>query len=88
MTDDLAAENARLRTELAKLREAGVTRPPDGPMFFRQDIADAAFFHAHKAEILAAAARGRIIDDPSRGDWRVKGASSQAEREARRKGTR
>ena len=89
MTDDLAAALARAEraeAELAKYRQDGVTRPPDDdPTFYRQDLADAEFFHAHKAEILRAAARGKIIDDPARPDWRVPGSRTQAQREAARK---
>ena len=38
------------------------------------------FFREHRAEIMRAAAAGRIVDDPSRPDWRVQSAPSRAAR--------
>lgn len=86
MTDDLAAALARAEraeAELERLRKpAGVTRPADNaPTFYRQDLADPAFFREHRAEIMRAAVAGRIVDDPNRPDWRVQSAPSRAARE-------
>lgn len=60
MTDDLAAENARLRAELARVRAEPVT-------FRRSDLRDARFFRDHREDILRAVSRGEIVDDTGQG---------------------
>jgi hypothetical protein len=61
----LRARNAELEATLAE-RPGGapnlVTRP-EPPTFKRSDLRDAAFFAAHRKDILDAASHGRIIDD-------------------------
>jgi hypothetical protein len=58
----LRARNAELEAALAKGAPNLVTRP-EPPTFKRSDLRDAAFFAAHRKDILDAASHGRIIDD-------------------------
>jgi hypothetical protein len=58
----LRARNAELEAALAKGAPNLVTRP-EPPSFKRSDLRDAAFFAAHRRDILDAASHGRIIDD-------------------------
>jgi hypothetical protein len=63
----LRARNAELEAALAKGAPNLVTRP-EPPTFKRSDLRDAAFFAAHRKDILDAASHGRIIDDLPAGD--------------------
>jgi hypothetical protein len=61
----------RARTRIAELEAAlaaakgapNLVTRPEAPTFKRSDLRDAAFFAAHRKDILAAASHGRIIDD-------------------------
>jgi hypothetical protein len=90
---ELREENERLRQGMrdlmARYGAAAAAADPEHPVirkatseptFYRTDLADPAFFQLHKAEILKAAATGRIVDDaPS---WRIPGSRTQAQRDA------
>jgi hypothetical protein len=72
---ELAAANRRAalaEAELSRLKNPAaplVVRDQGKRTFLRSDLADAAFYEEHKAEILLALAENRIVDDkPS---WRV-----------------
>jgi hypothetical protein len=58
----LRARNAELEAALAKGAPNLVTRT-EPPTFKRSDLQDAAFFAAHRKDILDAASHGRIVDD-------------------------
>jgi hypothetical protein len=69
----LAAENAELRRELARLTAPAaptlVRKGSDRHVYLRSDLTDARFFAEHRADILKAASEGRIVDDMP--DWRT-----------------
>jgi len=82
MTDDLAAALARAeRAEAELARYQSKPAPPEPlPTFTRTQLADVEYFRANKRAILRAVADGRIVEDPSRPDWRVSSAPTRTAR--------
>jgi hypothetical protein len=94
----LLRRNAELELDLSAARKA-IPKPaapnlitrPEPPSFRRSDLKDAAFFAAHRRDILDAAVHGRILDDMP--GWHAGGNSpsmvaQRAARQARKEGAK
>jgi hypothetical protein len=61
MTDDALEELRALRRRLAQLEALAAQQAEAKPVFREEDVANPAYFAAHRKEILAAAPEGRIV---------------------------